>query len=204
MASRFAGLALAAFAVAIMLAGAAPAVADSLLKPDRPLVKLVTTEGDIVIQLYPEHAPKSVHNFLRYVRDGFYDGTIFHRVDKRFAIQGGGFTRDLEKKNTWGPIPCESDNGLENKEYTVAMARTGDPDSATSQFFINTQDNPSLDRKGSDPSEAGYAVFGRVVQGESVVDRIEKVAVWSKGSFKDLPVRPVVIEKARVVSSLSD
>ncbi|MFW5837082.1 MAG: peptidylprolyl isomerase [Desulfovibrionaceae bacterium] len=202
MNARFAGILLALAAVAVVLAAPHPAKAGSLLTPERPLVKLATTEGDIVMQLYPEHAPESVENFLRYAREGFYDGTIFHRVEKRFVIQGGGLTPDLKEKDVWLPIKNESDNDLKNLEYTVAMARKDDPDSATSQFYINLRDNPSLDRQGDRKGQEGYAVFGRVVKGESVVERISRVAVWKKGPHPKLPVRPVVIEKARVVSEV--
>ncbi|MGE4557881.1 MAG: peptidylprolyl isomerase [Desulfovibrionaceae bacterium] len=193
-----AGVLLAILALATVFA-ALPAEAANMINPQRPQVKLTTNEGVIVIELYPEHAPKTVKNFLRYVHEGFYDGTIFHRVEKNFALQGGGYDVDLKEKQTWMPVENEANNGLHNAHYTVAMARTSDPNSATSQFFINLADNPNLDYQSDRQGEEGYAVFGRVVQGEKVVDRIEKIAIWKKGEFPKLPVRLVVIEKAREI-----
>jgi cyclophilin family peptidyl-prolyl cis-trans isomerase len=195
-----AGVLLAILALAAVFA-APPAEAANMLDPQRPQVKLTTSEGVIIIELYPEHAPKTVKNFLRYVHEGFYDGTIFHRVEKHFALQGGGYDVNLKEKQTWLPVDNEADNGLSNTHYTVAMARTADPNSATSQFFINLDDNPSLDHKSDRQGEEGYTVFGRVVKGEKIVDRIEKVALWKKGEFPKLPVRPVVIEKAREIGA---
>ncbi len=163
-----------------------------------PRVQLVTTLGDITIELYPDKAPKSVENFLAYVKDGFYNGTIFHRVIGNFMIQGGGFTEDLRQKPTRAAIPIESKNGLSNLRGTVAMARTADPNSATAQFFINTVDNPRLDYTSE--SNPGYAVFGKVVSGMDVVDKIRAVETGAQGPFRsDVPVKPVVIEKASVV-----
>ncbi|MDK2957601.1 MAG: peptidyl-prolyl cis-trans isomerase [Desulfovibrionales bacterium] len=193
-----AGVLLAILALATVFA-VLPAEAANMINPQRPQVKLTTNEGVIVIELYPEHAPKTVKNFLRYVHEGFYDGTIFHRVEKNFALQGGGYDVDLKEKQTWMPVENEANNGLHNAHYTVAMARTSDPNSATSQFFINLADNPNLDYQSDRQGEEGYAVFGRVVQGEKVVDRIEKIAIWKKGEFPKLPVRLVVIEKAREI-----
>lgn len=161
---------------------------------ERPRVKLETTQGDIVIELFQQRAPKTVKNFLDYVDDGFYDGTLFHRVIPGFMIQGGGFTADYQRKATRAPIANESDNGLENRRGTIAMARTSDPHSATSQFFINVADNDNLDYHDGN---WGYAVFGRVVEGMSVVDAIVSVPTGPAGPFRrDAPREPVVIRKA--------
>lgn len=162
-----------------------------------PQVNLQTNKGLIVIELYPDQAPQSVANFLAYVDAGFYDGTIFHRVIPDFMIQGGGFTADLEKKATRDPIPNEADNGLKNERGTLAMARTNDPNSATAQFFINHKDNAFLDHSGKNPRGWGYAVFGRVTNGMSVVDAIATTPTGAKGMFpKDVPTETIVIEKA--------
>ena len=162
-----------------------------------PQVNLQTNKGLIVIELYPDQAPQSVANFLAYVDAGFYDGTIFHRVIPDFMIQGGGFTADLEKKATRDPIPNEADNGLKNERGTLAMARTNDPNSATAQFFINHKDNAFLDHSGKNPRGWGYAVFGRVTDGMSVVDAIATTPTGAKGMFpKDVPLETIVIEKA--------
>jgi peptidyl-prolyl cis-trans isomerase B (cyclophilin B) len=164
-----------------------------------PRVALHTNMGDIVIELFPEKAPKTVENFLSYVRDGFYDDTIFHRVINNFMIQGGGFEPGMKQKQTKAPIENEADNGLKNDKYTVAMARTGDPHSATAQFFINVADNDFLNFTAPTPSGWGYAVFGKVVDGTDVVDKIKQVKTTSKGFYQDVPVDDVVIEKASVV-----
>ena len=180
-----AGLAL----LTLTLAGAALAA--------NPKVNMQTNKGLIVIELYPDQAPQSVANFLAYVDAGFYDGTIFHRVIPDFMIQGGGFTADLEKKATRDPIPNEADNGLKNERGTLAMARTNDPNSATAQFFINHKDNAFLDHSGKNPRGWGYAVFGRVTDGMSVVDAIATTPTGAKGMFpKDVPLETIVIEKA--------
>jgi len=162
-----------------------------------PRVRITTTLGDIVLELDREKAPKSVENFLDYVREGFYDGTIFHRVIDEFMIQGGGFTQDLQKKPTRAPIKNEADNGLKNLKGTVAMARTNDPDSATAQFFINVSDkNTFLNHTSRSPRGWGYAVFGKVVEGMDVVDKIRKTPTGSAGPFRsDVPRTPVVMEK---------
>ncbi len=149
-----------------------------------PKVNLQTNKGLIVIELYPDQAPQSVANFLAYVDAGFYDGTIFHRVIPDFMIQGGGFTADLEKKETRAPIPNEADNGLKNERGTLAMARTNDPHSATAQFFINHKDNAFLDHSGKNTRGWGYAVFGRVTDGMSVVDAIATTPTGAKGMFQ--------------------
>jgi peptidyl-prolyl cis-trans isomerase A (cyclophilin A) len=160
-------------------------------------VRLATSVGDIVIELEPDKAPKTVANFLQYVRSGHYDGTIFHRVIDGFMIQGGGYKVDLSEKPTRPPIVLESRNGLSNQRGTVAMARTGIPDSATSQFFINVADNVMLDQAKARDGQ-GYAVFGRVVQGMEVVDKIRAVPTRSAGEHENLPVTPVTIRKATV------
>lgn len=163
---------------------------------NKPLVTLHTSKGDIVIELYPEKAPVTVANFLGYARSGFYDGTIFHRVIKRFAIQGGGIEPDLYEKPNGDPIINEAKtSGLNNERWTVAMARTDDPNSARSQFFINMRMNLSLDaRAGRD----GYAVFGRVIDGQHVAEDIARVRTHSYGGFDDLPVEPVLLERVTV------
>ena len=165
-----------------------------------PQVRLETSLGPIVLELDAEKAPATVENFLTYVREGFYDGTIFHRVIDGFMIQGGGFTDDYERKPTRDPIRNEADNGLKNLRGTIAMARTGNPHSATSQFFINVADNGFLDHTAPDPRGWGYCVFGHVVEGMDVVDLIRAVPTGPGGPFpKDAPQDPVVIERAQVV-----
>jgi cyclophilin family peptidyl-prolyl cis-trans isomerase len=161
------------------------------------MVKLETTKGAIVIEVNETAAPVTVANFLQYVNDGFYDGTIFHRVIPDFMIQGGGFTPDMKQKPTRPPIVNEAKNGLKNKRGTLAMARTNDPNSATAQFFINHVDNAYLDYSARNP---GYTVFGEVVEGMEVVDAIAKVKTGIKDMQKDVPVEPVIIKSAKVVS----
>ena len=156
-------------------------------------VLIQTNMGNITVQLYPDKAPITVQNFEDYVKSGFYDGTVFHRVVKGFVIQGGGFTANGTQKPTNSPIQLESDNGLPNAKYTIAMARTSNPNSATSQFFINTADNTFLNYG---PGNPGYAVFGKVVSGFGVVDAINNVPVETKYGMQDWPVSNVVIEKA--------
>jgi peptidyl-prolyl cis-trans isomerase A (cyclophilin A) len=157
-----------------------------------PQVLMKTSLGEIVIELYPEKAPKSVENFLKYVDDNHYDGLIFHRVIGNFMIQGGGFDKDMKQKATRGPIPLESRSGLKNDVGMLAMARTGVPDSATSQFFINTANNASLNYPSPDGN--GYAVFGKVVKGMETVDKIAKVKTGRNGPHGDVPAEAVVIE----------
>jgi peptidyl-prolyl cis-trans isomerase A (cyclophilin A) len=159
-------------------------------------VALETSEGRIVVELRADKAPKTVANFLQYVNDSFYDGTIFHRVIAGFMIQGGGFDAAMVEKPTRPPIPIESNNGLKNVRGAVAMARTGDPNSATAQFFINVVDNARLDYPSFDGH--GYTVFGNVVEGMQVVDKIRAVATGPRGPFENVPVSPVVIKTARV------
>ena len=165
-----------------------------------PRVKLDTSQGTIVVELNAEKAPKTVENFVQYARDGFYKATIFHRVISNFMIQGGGFTPDFQQKPTRPPIPNEAKNGLKNIRGTIAMARTGDPHSATAQFFINVKDNPSLDYPGQDGW--GYTVFGQVVEGMDVVDKIRRLPTGSGGPdnrFQDVPKIPVVIQSVTVL-----
>ncbi len=161
---------------------------------DAPKVKLSTSAGDIVVELYPDKAPKSVDNFLQYVREKHYDGTVFHRVMDGFMIQGGGFTADLQQKPTRAPIPLEASNGLKNDRGTLAMARTADPNSATAQFFINVVNNAPLN--APNPDGHGYTVFGKVVTGMDVVDKIKGVAVGNQGPYQNVPKTPVTILKA--------
>lgn len=162
-------------------------------------VKLSTNHGDIVIALNADKAPETVKNFIQYVESGFYDGTIFHRVIENFMIQGGGFDESFKQKKTEAPIQNEADNGLSNTKGTVAMARTGDPHSATAQFFINTKDNDFLNYRGKTMQDWGYAVFGEVIEGMDVVDAIRKVNTTMRGGHQDVPADAVVIEKAAIV-----
>lgn len=164
-----------------------------------PRVALVTSKGRIVIELFPQKAPATVKNFLAYVDAGFYDGTVFHRVIPKFMIQGGGLTADMQKKPTEKPVSNEADNNLKNTRGSVAMARTGDPHSATSQFFINTADNDFLDYREKTPQGWGYAVFGRVTEGMTIVDAISSVKTGNYGKYRDVPIEPIVIEKAQRV-----
>ncbi len=171
---------------------------------EAPRVRLATSMGDIVLELDPQHAPKTVANFLRYVREGFYDGTMFHRVIKGFMIQGGGFTPEYEQKATHEPIHNEADNGLKNVRGSIAMARTGDPHSATAQFFINVVDNDFLNYRAPTMRGWGYTVFGHVVEGMDVVDRIRAVRTGPGGLFgRDVPQTPIVIEHASIENTES-
>jgi len=201
------------FAAALPLAACAQAPADKAAAPapasassctqkgNAPMkVKLTTSMGPIVIQLDKEKAPISVDNFVKYVEAGTYNGTIFHRVIDGFMVQGGGFTKDMQQKPTQAPIKNEANNGLKNDNYTVAMARTGVRDSATSQFFINVKDNAFLNYSGESPGGWGYAVFGKVVEGQDVVDKIKKVPTGNKGMYQNVPNEPVVIEKAECIA----
>ncbi|WP_054285003.1 peptidylprolyl isomerase [Gulbenkiania mobilis] len=163
------------------------------------MIKFTTSFGDILIELDHEKAPKTAANFEAYVKSGHYDGTIFHRVINGFMIQGGGFDRDMQQKDTNAPIENEANNGLRNDRYTLAMARTMDPHSASAQFFINVADNDFLNFQSETPQGWGYAVFGRVVEGQEVVDRIKTVKTGRHGMHQDVPVEPVVIEKAEIV-----
>lgn len=163
------------------------------------MIRFTTNKGVIDIELDHEHAPKSSANFEQYVRDGFYDGTIFHRVIKGFMIQGGGFERGMKEKATRAPIENEADNGLKNNKYTIAMARTSAPHSASSQFFINVVDNDFLNHTAPNPQGWGYAVFGKVTAGQNVVDEIARVPTSTHGFYGDVPVDDIVIEKAEIL-----
>lgn len=184
-------------ALAVLLIGTAVTASPTLAQEmDKPRAVIRTSLGDITVELYPSQAPGTVENFLQYARDGFYAGTTFHRVISSFMIQGGGLTPDLQRKPTREPIANEADNGLKNLRGTIAMARTSDPDSATSQFFINVEANPPLDHRGKTDSRAwGYTVFGHVVDGMDVVDRIRFV----KTNAQDVPLEPVIIESVDVL-----
>jgi len=162
-------------------------------------VKLSTNHGDIVLQLDAEKAPQTTENFVQYVKDGHYDGTVFHRVIKGFMIQGGGFEAGMSQKKTRDSIQNEADNGLKNKKYSIAMARTMDPHSASAQFFINASDNDFLNHSGKNTQGWGYAVFGEVIEGREVVDAIEKVATGSSAGHQDVPKDDVIIEKAEII-----
>lgn len=163
------------------------------------MVKLTTNHGIITLELDAEKAPKTVENFLQYVRDGFFDGTIFHRVIDGFMIQGGGFEPGMTQKPTREAIENEAANGLKNEAYTIAMARTPNPHSATAQFFINVANNSFLNFSSPTPQGFGYAVFGRVVEGAEVVDKIKKTKTGNRAGHQDVPLEDVVIEKAEIV-----
>ena len=182
------------------LAIALACVAGPGLAQKAPQVKFATTAGDIVVEVYPDKAPKTVENFLQYVRDKHYDGTIFHRVIDRFMIQGGGMDRNMVEKRTRAPVVHEGraafDKGLRNQVGTLAMARTNDPNSATAQFFINVNNNAFLDPQGNNP---GYTVFGKVVSGMDVVNKIKGVQTGNAGMHGDVPLAPIVITSATIV-----
>lgn len=164
---------------------------ENTMNTKNPIVLMKTSKGDITIELFEDKAPISVKNFLDYANEGFYNGTIFHRVIDGFMVQGGGFSSDMAQKQTKAPIKNEATNGVKNGRGTLAMARTGVVDSATSQFFINVVDNPFLDYQS--PSNYGYAVFGKVIKGMDVVDKIKDVKTGTKGPHRDVPVEPVEI-----------
>lgn len=165
-------------------------------------VEFVTNKGNFTIELYPEKAPKTVENFLAYVNEGFYEGTIFHRVINNFMIQGGGFERDLFEKPTKAPIKNESNNGLKNEMGTVAMARTSDPDSATAQFFINLKNNKFLDYTSPEPDRIGYCVFGKVVSGIDVVKSIGVTPTGYVARFSDVPIQPIKIISVKLLEEV--
>ena len=179
-----------------VLTGLLALAAGPVLAAGAPQVKLSTSAGDIVLELNADKAPKTVENFLQYVKDKHYDGTVFHRVIDGFMIQGGGFAPGMEQKPTDAEIENEANNGLKNNQYTVAMARTNAPHSATAQFFINVADNSFLNHTAPTASGWGYAVFGKVVSGSEVVDKIKAVKTGRKGFHDDVPKEDVVIEKA--------
>ena len=164
-----------------------------------PKVKIETNMGEIEIELYKEKAPTGVNNFLKYVKDNYYSGTIFHRVIPGFMIQGGGFTSDLNKKETRSPIKNEADNGLKNEVGTLAYARTNIVNSATSQFFINLVDNNYLNHRAKTPTGYGYAVFGKVIKGMPVVNKIANVKTVSRKGYRDVPINPIVIKSVKVL-----
>ena len=168
-------------------------------QPANPRVLIETSKGNITVELFPKNAPQSVGNFINYVKTGFYDGTVFHRVIPGFMIQGGGMTPDMADKPKGAPIPNEADNGLKNLRGTLAMARMDAPDSATSQFFINVADNAFLDHRGKSYDTWGYAVFGQVVGGMDVVDAIVAVPRGDRGPYQDVPVEPVVMKRVTVL-----
>lgn len=190
---RFLSLFLLAFC---LLAFPNTGVAEPVQNKESNVVELHTSKGVIVIELNEEKAPATVANFKQYVEEGFYEGTIFHRVIAAFMIQGGGLTENMASKKNNPAIQNEADNGLANDKYTISMARTNDPHSATSQFFINTNNNASLNYKAGPPVSWGYCVFGKVIEGTDVVDAIEKSTTQSLGYYQDVPVEPIVIEKA--------
>ncbi len=198
---------LAASAVLLSLSSLHPRSALEAQQPatnSNPQVVIHTSMGDIGLELYADKAPVSVENFIRYANSGFYDGTIFHRVISHFMIQGGGLTPDLKDKPTSEPIVNEAVNGLSNKRGTIAMARTGNPHSATSQFFINVQDNGNLDYTDQNSSRGwGYAVFGKVTSGMDVVDKIRFVETKTVPPYSDVPVEPVVINSVDVITAES-
>lgn len=164
-------------------------------------VNIQTSLGPIEIELYDDEAPLSTQNFLTYAKNGFYQGTVFHRVIPNFMIQGGGFDKNLNQKKANAPIKNEASNGLKNVRGSIAMARTNEPDSATSQFFINTVDNQPLNKSGSD---AGYAVFGTVIKGMDIVDRISKVQTTERGMHQNVPVENIVIEKVQILNKINN
>jgi len=190
----FAGLAF--FSTFSALSNAAPA---TVAADPSPQVSMKTTMGEIVVELNHDKAPKSVDNFLQYVKSGYYKNTIFHRVIDGFMIQGGGFDKNLKQKPTRKPVVGESQNGLKNENYSIAMARSSDPNSATSQFFINVADNTPLDYPGQDGF--GYTVFGKVIKGQDVVDKIKGTLVDDKGIFQNLPVTPITVTSVTLLKT---
>ncbi len=193
---------LSAFLLGVLLCFNAQAATSSQSpahKGKHSMVKLHTNHGDITIELDAEKAPETVKNFLDYAGNGFYDGTIFHRVIDGFMIQGGGFEPGMKQKPVKAPIQNEAANGLTNDNYTVAMARTGDPHSATAQFFINVKDNSFLNHTAPSGQGWGYCVFGKVVEGKEVVDAIRKVKTGNRSGFQDVPEEDVIITKAEVL-----
>ena len=172
---------------------------STLAAAANPEVELKTNMGTITLELYPDKAPKTVENFLQYVKDGFFKGTIFHRVINGFMVQGGGFTPDYAQKKTRAPVPNEANNGLKNDIGTIAMARTSDPHSATAQFFINHKNNDFLNHSAPTPQGWGYTVFGKVTGGTEVVDKIKGVKTGNRAGHQDVPAEDVIIEKAEVV-----
>jgi cyclophilin family peptidyl-prolyl cis-trans isomerase len=187
-------------AIGAVTAGCTMADDGKPQNPNDPIVLISTSMGDMKVELYKDKAPVTVANFLSYVNEKAYDGTIFHRVIPRFMIQGGGFTPDMKQKPTKAAIKNEAGNGLKNDFGTIAMARTSDVDSATAQFFINAKDNDFLNHKDDTMQGYGYCVFGKVIEGSKVLQKIEGVPTGRKGSYDDVPVEPVIIKSVKVVS----
>ncbi|CAG2128972.1 peptidylprolyl isomerase [Cupriavidus numazuensis] len=186
---------LAGLSAAALALSALPSMAQQTQKAER--VQFVTSQGKFTVEVYPDAAPKTVANFMEYVKSGFYTGTIFHRVINGFMVQGGGFDREMKEKATRAPIPLEAQNGLKNKAGTVAMARTANPNSATAQFFVNVVDNPNLDYP--QPDGNGYAVFGKVVEGMDTIEKIKNVPTTAYGPMRNVPATPIVIESASII-----
>lgn len=187
------------FLVFIFLLGGIVMSAPAEAKNNHTVVRMETSKGDIIIELFDHEAPKTVANFLEYVEDGFYEGTIFHRIIPNFMIQGGGFETELKQKATRAPISNEASETLSNVRGTIAMARTSEINSATAQFFINTVNNPALDHKSKTQQGYGYAVFGKVIDGLAIVDAIAAVKTGSVGYFQDVPKDDVVITKVSIL-----
>ena len=173
---------------------------DPSMAAGKPIVTFKTSMGDFTVQLEPEKTPDTVANFLQYVREGHYDGTIFHRVIAKFMVQGGGFTKNFEEKATRDPVRNEADRGLANKRGTIAMARTGDPHSATNQFFVNVVYNKFLDHRAKNQQGWGYTAFGQVIDGMNIIGRIARVKTGTAGPYSDVPEEPIIIEKALISS----
>lgn len=178
----------------------ASALMSNIAFAANPQISVETNRGDFIVELYPEKAPKTVANFLQYVNSGFYKDTIFHRVINRFMIQGGGFTADMSEKQTRAPIINEAGNGLLNEVGTLAMARTGDPDSATAQFFINLENNQFLNYQSPDPQLIGYCVFGRVLKGMDIVREIASTPTGNAGPYSDVPKSPIKIIQVKLIT----
>ena len=174
---------------------------DSTMAAGKPIVTFKTSMGEFSVQLEPEKTPETVANFLQYVREGHYDGTIFHRVIAKFMVQGGGFTKNFEQKATRGPVRNEADKGLANKRGTIAMARTGDPHSATNQFFVNVVYNKFLDHRAKNQQGWGYTAFGQVIDGMNIIGRIARVKTGTAGPYSDVPEEAIIIEKALITSN---
>jgi peptidyl-prolyl cis-trans isomerase B (cyclophilin B) len=184
-----------------LLALGAHAATPQAAAAAHPVIEMVTSMGSVKIELYPDKAPKTVENFLQYAKDKFYDGTVFHRVIPGFMVQGGGFTPDMEQKKTRDPIANEAQNGLKNETGTLAMARTPNPHSATAQFFINVANNDFLNFTGPTQQGFGYTVFGRVIEGMDVVNKIVATPTGNRSGQQNVPLKPIVIQSMRIVSS---
>ncbi|WP_394789541.1 peptidylprolyl isomerase [Rhodoferax sp.] len=180
-----------------LLLGCALWAAGTAFAADAPRVQFATSAGDFVVELYPDKAPKTVANFLQYTKDKHYSGTIFHRVIDGFMVQGGGFSTDMQEKLTRPPVALEASNGLKNDRGTIAMARTSNPNSATAQFFINVKDNANLN--APQPDGYGYTVFGKVVSGMDVIDKIRVVPTGNKGPFQNVPLTPISIQSVTLL-----